>query len=158
MRWSHPVPPGGSSGMQCQVATSVGGWSGSCCLWHVLSVYIGFYNLLKLAYERIQDIKDCATTQPRAMSEISREGINSSNKGPMLVIEILSGWKAGGGITEQKVRIDSLHFDGFWSHMSPDLASLSRDQSRRGPQSLRYTMVCDRVNQHPKMGLPPAIW
>jgi hypothetical protein len=47
------------------------------------------------------------------MFEISREGINSSNKGPMRVIETIEDieWvKSGtlGGITEQKVRIDWL--------------------------------------------------
>jgi hypothetical protein len=47
------------------------------------------------------------------MSEISREGINSSNKGPMQVIETIGNieWvKSGtlGGITEQKEHIDWL--------------------------------------------------
>ncbi|KAJ6535149.1 hypothetical protein B0H19DRAFT_1323468 [Mycena capillaripes] len=34
MRWSHPAPPSGSSGMRYRVATSFGGSSGGYFLWH----------------------------------------------------------------------------------------------------------------------------
>jgi hypothetical protein len=39
LRWSHPVPPDGSSGMRCRVATSFGDCSVACSLWCVLSAY-----------------------------------------------------------------------------------------------------------------------
>jgi hypothetical protein len=39
LRWSHPAPPDGSSGMRCWVATSFGGRSVVCSLWHILSAY-----------------------------------------------------------------------------------------------------------------------
>jgi hypothetical protein len=39
LRWSHLVPPDGSSSMRCWVARSFGGCSVACSLWHVPSAY-----------------------------------------------------------------------------------------------------------------------
>jgi hypothetical protein len=39
LRWSHPAPPDGSSGMRCWVAISFGGCSVACSLWCVSNAY-----------------------------------------------------------------------------------------------------------------------
>jgi hypothetical protein len=91
-------------------------------------------------YARIQDIKDRATTRPRAMSEISREGINSSNKGSMRVIETIGNieWvRSGtlGGITEQKVHID-------WLESSNKNQKVRRTRATRHHKIKRWRVKC----------------